>query len=155
MPRYGRSSRGKLETCTDGLKRIFYSVIKAFDNSILEGRRSLERQKELLKAGATTTLNSKHIPPEPDGLSEALDAAPYPIKWPNTDAIKRVHEQINNDAELKKYIKDLARFYAFGGFVKGVAHEQGVKIRWGADWDGDWDFTDQTFDDLVHFEKED
>jgi hypothetical protein len=25
-------------------------------------------------------------------------------------------------------------------------------LRFGMDWDGDLDFSDQTFDDLVHFE---
>ena len=156
MSRYGRGSRRKLETCSDIIKGVFNSVVKAFDNTVLEGRRTLARQKELLKKGATKTLNSEHIPDTPGGLSDGIDAAPYPIKWPSQDVINRVNAQISNDAELKKYIKDLARFYSFGGFVKGVAHEQGVKIRWGGDWDGDWDFTDQTFDDLVHFEsKED
>ena len=154
MPRHGRGSKSKLETCSIRIERIFNSVVKAFDNTILGGRRTLAHHKELLKSGATTTLISKHIPVEPETLSSAVDAAPYPIQWPNTETIKRVNEQINNDAELKKYIKDIARFYAFGGFVKGVAHEQGVKIRWGGDWDGDWDFTDQTFDDLVHFEED-
>ena len=152
MPRFGRGSKGKLETCSSVIRGVFNSVVQAFDNSILEGRRTLERQRELLKKGATKTLNSKHI--APDGQSKAVDAAPYPIKWPKQEIINRVNAQISEDAELGKYIKDLARFYAFGGFVKGVAHEQGVKIRWGGDWDGDWDFSDQTFDDLVHFEEE-
>ena len=61
--------------------------------------------------------------------SLAIDAAPSPIDW--------------NDRE---------RFFYFAGVVKGVAEEMGIKIRWGGDWDGDNDFDDQTFDDLVHFE---
>ena len=41
---------------------------------------------------------------------------------------------------------------AFGSFVRGVAYKMGVEIRWGGDWDGDFDLKDQTFMDLVHFE---
>jgi hypothetical protein len=153
MPRYGRSSTGKLNTCSSVIRGVFSSVIRAFDNTVLGGRRTLEYQKELFKANKTKTLNSKHIPNTPDGLSRAIDASPYPIRWPKQNVLKDVLAKIDNDAELKEYIKTLARFYAFGGFVKGVAHEQGEKIRWGGDWDGDWDFTDQSFDDLVHFEE--
>ena len=28
----------------------------------------------------------------------------------------------------------------------------GIKLRWGGDWDGDWQTRDNTFDDLPHFE---
>ena len=33
-----------------------------------------------------------------------------------------------------------------------VAAGLDIEIRWGGDWDGDNEFTDQSFDDLVHFE---
>jgi peptidoglycan L-alanyl-D-glutamate endopeptidase CwlK len=48
--------------------------------------------------------------------------------------------------------KDMKRFYYLAGIVKAVALARKVKIRWGGDWDGDHDFKDQTFNDLVHFE---
>jgi len=38
------------------------------------------------------------------------------------------------------------------GFVLGIAHMKGIKIRWGGDWDGDTKMNDQKFNDLVHFE---
>ena len=41
---------------------------------------------------------------------------------------------------------------SFAGYVQGVAEQLGIKIRWGGDWDSDFDFKDQTFNDLVHFE---
>ena len=34
----------------------------------------------------------------------------------------------------------------------GVAAAEGIKIRWGGDWDRDNDLADQSFNDLVHFE---
>jgi len=40
----------------------------------------------------------------------------------------------------------------FAGFIKGVAASMGIKLRIGADWDGDFDTNDQNFHDIVHFE---
>ena len=160
MPRFGLASRDKLDTCKTGLRMLFASVVKTFDCTVMEGRRTPERQVELYDKGATKTLDSKHIPLDnkgeydPKGWSKAADVVPYPIRWPKEEVMQSVLKKINEDAELKRYIKDLARFYAFGGCVKGIASMMGLKIRWGGDWDGDWDFTDQTFDDLVHFEEE-
>jgi len=65
----------------------------------------------------------------------AVDVAFFPIKW---GAVER-HKH-------------------FGFYVLGVAEallQQGVishRVRWGGDWDGDKDTTDQRFNDLVHFE---
>jgi hypothetical protein len=61
--------------------------------------------------------------------SRAVDVAPYPIDW-----------------------NDFKRFYHFAGIVRAVAHQRGVKIRWGGDWDSDFDFKDERFLDLPHFE---
>jgi peptidoglycan LD-endopeptidase CwlK len=40
------------------------------------------------------------------------------------------------------------------GVVLAVAKAKGIKIRLGADWDGDLDLTDQTFNDMCHYEME-
>jgi len=61
--------------------------------------------------------------------ARAVDVVPYPIDWDDREG-----------------------FYAFGGFVKGVASQKGIKIRWGGDWDSDNDLHDQNFIDLPHFE---
>jgi len=109
------------------LQRIFFEVIKHYDNSIITGYRDEEAQNEAFHTGRSKVQfpDSKHnsIP------SNAVDAAPYPIDW-----------------------KDKDRFYHFAGFVLGVAKILGIEIRWGGDWDGDTDLHDQTFYDLVHFE---
>lgn len=39
---------------------------------VVEGRRSIERQRQLVASGASRTLNSKHLP-GPDGLARAVD----------------------------------------------------------------------------------
>jgi hypothetical protein len=55
-------------------------------------------------------------------------------------------------ALVEGYVREVARWYYFGGFVLGYAEELNVEIRWGGDWDGDRKLEDQTFHDLPHFE---
>ncbi len=159
MPKHGTRSKNFLSTCTEGIQRVFSQVVKGFDNSILDGARTPNQQAEKLASGASKTLDSKHIPRkpdgsyDPDGKSKAADAAPYPIEWPDERVLKQILGKINNDSELKRYIKIVGRYYAFAGYVIGTGDAMGVPLRGGHDWDGDWDFTDQTFDDLVHFEE--
>ena len=125
MAEFGTKSRLKLDTCDERLQNILNEVVEVYDCSILEGHRSIERQAELFASGRSKVKLGKHNAYP----SLAVDVAPYPVDW-----------------------MDRERFISFGAFLKGVAHEKGIKIRWGADWDSDWDFKDQHFDDLVHFE---
>lgn len=61
--------------------------------------------------------------------SKAVDVSPYPINWNNKEG-----------------------FYHFAGFVRATAQQMGIKIRWGGDWNGNFDLKDQNFFDLPHFE---
>ena len=105
------------------LQNIFNEVVKDFDCTVTEGLRSQERQNELVAQGKSKTKFGKHV------LGKAMDVYPYPVDF-----------------------KDRDRFHYFGGYVKGIAKSQGVKIRWGGDWDGDFETKDNVFDDLCHFE---
>ena len=123
MPKFGKRSQEKMKGVNAQLQNVFNEVVKNFDCTIIEGLRSQERQDELVAQGKSKTKFSKHIE------GKAMDVAPYPIDWEDRD-----------------------RFHYFGGYVKGVASQMGVKIRWGGDWDGDFETKDNNFDDLVHFE---
>ena len=127
MPRFGKRSIGRLQTCDQKLQELFYEVVKHFDCSIIEGHRGEERQNKAFADGKSKVKypNGKHnkFP------SVAVDVAPYPIDWSDRD-----------------------RFHYFGGFVLGVAKEMGMNIRWGGDWNQDTHTKDNKFDDLVHFE---
>ena len=127
MPRYSRASRDRLLQCHKYLQDLFNKVILTFDCKILEGHRDQETQNGYCYNGKSKLLwpDSKHnkVP------SLAIDAAPYPINW-----------------------KDLSRFYYFAGYVKGMAADMGIPLRWGGDWDDDTQVMDQRFKDLVHFE---
>ena len=129
MPRFSARSRGQLATCHRDLRRLFDRVIETFDCTILEGHRSTERQAQLVREGKSKVRLSKHN----YRPSLAVDVAPYPIDWENTE-----------------------RFETFAAHVLATAAQLKIGIRWGGDWAGVWDGEGerpkQTFDDLVHFE---
>lgn len=56
-------SQARLQGVHPALTRIVRRAIRTspLDFMVLEGRRSLARQKELFKAGASDTLNSRHL----------------------------------------------------------------------------------------------
>jgi len=142
MPRFGAKSKRQLATCHVDLRTILNEAIKHVDFSVVEGVRSPERQQQLFAEGRTTldgvTKFSRHQP-NIDGLSEAVDVAPYPIDY--------------SDREKSKQ-----RFVFLAGYLKAVADrllDEGdisFTLRQGVDWDGDGNFADQKFDDLPHNE---
>ena len=138
MPRFSINSKNKLKSCREELQILFNSIILDFDCTIIEGHRSIERQIRLFDLGKSKLKLGKHN----KNPSEGIDVGPYisgrGIPWP--------------DKKNKTYIKDLALFYYFSGWVMSRAKNLNILIRWGGDWDRDFDLTDQTFDDLVHFE---
>jgi len=134
MPRFSTNSKRELATCHPILQDIFNEIILHYDCTIIQGHRTGELHKQYLKEGKTRVAYDKskhrHTP------SQAVDVSPYPIpdRW--------------GVANKKEY----ARFHLFAGKVLGIAEAYGYKIRWGGDWDGDGETSDQTFDDLVHYE---
>lgn len=75
---------------------------------VLEGKRTLARQKQLLAQGATSTLNSRHL------TGHAVDLAPLDKKgqaswsWP--------------------------LYYPLAKVIKQAAKEENVSLEWGGDW---------------------
>ena len=123
MPKFSKKSLRQLDTCDPLLQYLFKEVVKHFDCSVIEGKRSLEDQELLLKEGATKTLKSAHL------TGKAIDVYPYPVDFEDRD-----------------------RWHYFGGFVLGTARQFGIDVIWGGDWDNDTKTKDNTFDDLMHFE---
>jgi hypothetical protein len=147
MPHFSQSSDDKLDTATYDLQRLFNIIIQFYDCTIIQGWRSLSEQAQLFRAGRSKVQNGKHN----TSPSQAVDVAPYiqgrGIVWPQTPT------DWNNAHQRQAYIKDVCQFYHFAGFVEGVAAVEDIKLTWGGDWDRDHEFSDQTFDDLVHFES--
>lgn len=136
MAEFSAGSKERLDTADVRLQRVFNIVIVDFDCTVMCGYRSKQQQNMAYKNGHSKLKwpKSKHnkMP------SEAVDVAPYPIVWPQE--------------ENETYEKDLALWYLFAGYVKGVGLGMGIPIKWGGDWDSDWIIKDQNFDDLPHFE---
>ena len=128
MFKFGNRSKRNLKTCDQRLQNILNEVIKHVDCSVIEGHRNQDRQNQLYKEGKTKVKfpNGRHN----SYPSLAVDVVPYPIDW-----------------------KDRERMTLFAGFVKGIAKGMyNIDLRWGGDWDSDFQVQDNRFDDFPHFE---
>lgn len=134
MPKFSELSIGRLQSCDVRLQILFRKVIENYDCKVLQGHRSKAQQDEYFSVGRSKLRwpNSKHN----KYPSLAVDVSPFPVpdNWGN-----------KSRSEYEKF-----KYFAF--YVLGVADTLNIPIRWGGDWDGDFDTTDQTFNDLVHFE---
>lgn len=155
---YGATSLQRLATAHPDLQALMKKVGEKFPNTILEGERTEEQQRKNVEKGVSKTMNSKHV----RSPAEAVDAAPDPLSWPQAakllSRIETVAGLMSDEqgteimSLVEGYVREVARWYYFGGYVLGVASERGDDIRWGGDWDGDRSLEDQTFHDLPHFE---
>jgi peptidoglycan L-alanyl-D-glutamate endopeptidase CwlK len=130
LPSFGAKSKERLATCDERLQKLLNEAIKDVDFSVLCGHRPKDEQDEAFRTGKSSLPwpKSKH-----NGTpSKAVDVAPYPIDW-----------------------NDTARFARLAGYLERIAKEQGIKIRWGGDWNRNWRTKDVRFIDLPHIELED
>ena len=106
----GPRSIARLQDVHPDLVRVVRraAVMSSLDFTVLEGMRTLLRQKQLLAQGATRTLNSRHL------TGHAVDLAPMiggtvSWDWPLYDRLAKV--------------------------VKAAADHEDVPITWGGDWE--------------------
>ena len=110
MPfRLSSSSRQRLDGVHEDLAKVVRRAIELtpIDFTVLEGLRTLERQKELVASGASQTLESRHL------SGHAVDLAPYvdgavSWHWPHYFALEKP--------------------------IRQAAEELGVPLEWGGDW---------------------
>lgn len=95
------------------------------DFTVIEGLRSVERQRQLVKKKKSRTMNSRHL------TGHAVDLAPFPF---NGDF----------DEDGIPNIEDWDQYYPIEDAMKQAARELGVPVEWGGDW--------KTFKDGPHFE---
>ena len=74
------------------------------DFTVIEGIRNINRQRELVKTGKSTTMNSRHL------TGHAVDIAPWPISW------------------------EWEEFYPIADAMKQAAEELDIDLEWGGDW---------------------
>lgn len=77
------------------------------DFMVTEGLRTLARQAELVRAGASRTLNSRHLSGHAVDLAALVDGA---VRW------------------------DWPLYPRIAGAMKAAAAERGVALVWGGDW---------------------
>lgn len=105
----GTRSRQRLKGVHPDLVRVIERAIELspVDFTVLEGLRTLARQKQLVASGASKTMNSRHL------SGHAVDIAPLvggKVSW------------------------DWPLYHRIAPAVKQAAKECGVPIEWGGDW---------------------
>ncbi len=103
------SSLARLKGVHPDLVRVILKAAETskMDFTVVEGRRSLARQKQLLKAGATTLLKSRHI------TGHAVDLAPVfdgKVRW------------------------DWPLYRKLAPLIWAAARACKVTVEWGGDW---------------------
>jgi len=122
MPSFSKASRGRLNTCHPDLIRLMEEVIKHIDITILCGARSVEEQQELFRQGRSKLDGINNLSKHNHVPSLACDISRFPVRW------------------------DRERFAACAYYVKATADQMGIKVRLGADWNGDMVFSESFFD---------
>lgn len=74
------------------------------DFAVTEGIRNVERQRQLVATGKSTTMNSRHL------TGHAVDLVPWPVSWEWED------------------------FYPIADAMREAAKELEVDLEWGGDW---------------------
>lgn len=88
--------------------------------TVIEGLRTIERQRELVARGASKTMKSRHLTGHAVDLWP-LDANSKPLPAGNKE----------REAVLWRELRKIA------DVVKSVAKEHGIMVEWGGDWG--WD----------------
>ena len=109
MSKLSNKSLEKLKGVNSSLVNVIKRAIEitTIDFVVIEGMRTIERQKELVKTKKSQTMRSKHL------LGRAIDIGAIVngiISWDN------------------KYYSEIAKA------MKQAAKELGVAIEWGGDW---------------------
>lgn len=107
---FSDTSISRLNGVDDNLVKVVKRALELStqDFAVLEGLRTKERQAELVRKGASQTMNSKHI------TGRAVDLVPIvdgKVSW------------------------DWKYFYPIAEAVRKAAKELGVQVKWGGAWD--------------------
>ncbi len=132
MRKFSTSSLQKLAGVHPDLVRVMNRalVIAPFDFRITEGLRSIERQRELVRIGASKTLNSRHLKAR-NGFGHAVDLVPL--------------VDLDKDGKIEtEEMYAWPLYHKLAPAIKEAARLEGVPIEWGGDW--------KTFKDGPHWQ---
>ena len=128
MYKFSERSLDNLKNVDQRLVDICNELIKEIDFTVIEGYRTLERQKELFDTGFSKIDGIKKKGKHNYSPSLAIDIIPY----------KKGHNPFDGSEESTKMFKELNK-----SFDK-VAKKLGIKYEWGGNW--------KTFVDLPHYQ---
>lgn len=105
----GKRSKQRLEGLHKDLIAVVERAIQIteVDFTVLEGMRTLARQRELVARGASTTLNSRHLTGHGVDLGAYIDGA---VRW------------------------DWPLYHKIADAMKQAATELEIDMDWGGDW---------------------
>ncbi len=121
----------RLKDVNESLVNIVKAAIKTtkIDFGVTCGLRTKSEQAELVKKGASKTMNSRHLRQESTGTSHAVDLVAY--------ISGRVSWELNLYDDIADAIKD-------------AAIKEGKLIRWGAAWHKPLNEWDGSAEDLMN-----
>lgn len=115
---FSKRSLDNLKNVDERLVRICNELIKRIDFTVIEGHRSLERQKELFDKGFSQIDGISKKGKHNYSPSLAIDIIPY----------EKGHNPFDGSKESDIMFDNLAKEF------KQVAKELGINITWGGDW---------------------
>lgn len=162
MPQFSQTSAERLGQCDVTLQGVLQDFIQYFDFSVITGHRTEEEQNEKVAQNLSQVEwpNSKHN----SQPSKAVDIAPYDSRFgalfggdKQIAAISnwlREQGKGGNREERKERARQFVRdqYSLMAGLLLAEAQHRNINLRWGGDWDRDFDTLDNDFDDLGHFE---
>lgn len=109
MFRLSKRSRSRMEGVHSDLVDVveFAITITPVDFMVTEGLRGIERQRELVKQGASKTMNSRHLTGHAVDLAALVDGK---VRW------------------------DWPLYHQIAAAMKESASGMGVALEWGGDW---------------------
>jgi peptidoglycan L-alanyl-D-glutamate endopeptidase CwlK len=132
--------RGELAMVIDDARKL--STVQF---QLVDGARTIEEQRQLFRTGKSK------INPDAYGQDEIVKVAKHVVNKIEPKA--RAVDIVIRVAGKPALGYDRSHICFVAGVVMAVGKRRGIAMRWGGNWDGDGEIiTDQTFQDLVHFE---
>ena len=113
----GEISKSRLKGVHKDLVKVVELAISITkqDFSVSEGLRSESRQRQLVKAGKSQTMNSRHL------TGHAVDILPFPFNGDvDEDGVANIH--------------DWDQYYPLADAMIAAAKKLNVPLRWGGNW---------------------
>lgn len=139
-----KTSTSRLQTCDPYIQKVISLAIEQsqIDFGVAQGSRTITQQRQYFNDGKSKV--------NPDNYE--IDVLPHKAKHIVTDDFPMA-----GAVDIYAYVNgaswDAKQLCFIAGVIMSIDASLENKLRWGGNWDGDGEImTDQTFQDLPHFE---